>query len=112
MPVEQGVSIGSASTSGQVRNVVASSTISGAAASTLMQVVTLADQSGNLLDLSIAKRLDSIIGLLADIRREQMIENELWAQYFGLQFPNSPAPRLDEEYRKDPAYTIAPDQIQ
>lgn len=105
---EQGVSIGSASTSGQVRNVIASVMINGVAQNVLMQVVAISDQNGNLLDMNLAKRLDSVIALLADIRRESIINNEIWATFMGAQFPNQPVPRIDEEYRKDPAYTDVP----
>jgi len=109
--VEKGVAIGSASTSGQVRNVIATVMINGVATDVLMQVVALADQTGNLLDMNLAERLDSIISLLADIRRESLINNELWSQFVGMQFPNVPAPRLEDEYRKDPAYTNDPNVL-
>lgn len=105
---EQGVAIGSASAGGQVRNITATVMVGGVATTVLMQIVAMADQSGNLLDMNIAARLDTVIALLADIRRESTINNELWSQHMGLQFPNQPAPRLDEEYRRDPAFTTDP----
>lgn len=108
---EQGVSVGSAATSGQVRNVIATVMIGGVATPVLMQVVALADQNGNLLDMGLAQRLDDVIELLADIRRESMINNEIWSQFMGLQFPSVPAPRIDDEYRKDPAFTNDPNIV-
>ena len=102
--VETGVPIGPIGTTQQVRNVTATVLINGVATPVLMQVVSLADQNGNLIDINSTKRQDVELQLLVEIRRELMIQNELLSQWMAMTFPNVPGVSLDQEYRRDPVY--------
>jgi len=114
--IESAVPIGAAGTNQQVRNIQATILINGVQTPVLMQVVSLADQYGNpvIYDESATRSVQG--QLLADIRRELMIQNELLA----IQLANTPllasgvAPAaridLDAEYRSDRSYDLSKSQ--
>ena len=101
---ETAVPIGAAGTSQQVRNVNATVLINGVPTPVIMQVVLMADAQGNLLDLNITKRQDIELQLLADIRKELMILNDLFVLHLVAVAPLNPVIDLDKEYRRDPSY--------
>ena len=105
MATEAVVPVGTADNK-QIRNVVTQTQVGGAApAPALQQVITLADANGNLLDLALSTREDVMVGLLAEIKRELMIQNELlatWMTATAAPVPGSlylPPIDLDKEYR-------------
>ena len=114
--VESAVPIGAAGTSQQVRNIQATVLINGVPTPVLMQVVSISDQYGNPLSYDEQTLYPIHIQLLADIRRELMIQNDLIA----IELANMPllsqdtasAARidLDKEYRSDPSYDLAKSQ--
>lgn len=114
--IEAAVPIGAAGTTQQVRNIQATITINGVATPVLMQVVAIADQGGNPVSYDESILYPMHIQLLADIRRELMIQNEL----FLMQLANIPALSpgtpgiptvdLDKEYRSDPSYDLSKSQ--
>ena len=99
MAAETTVPLGT-STGGQaIRNLLVKTYVNGVATDVLMQVVSISDQQGNLLDLP---RESLLINLLSDIRRELMIANDLAAERFARTFDINLD--VDKEYRDDPAY--------
>ena len=108
MPVETAVPVGASGTNQQVRNLIATVLINGVATQVMMQVVSLADQNGNLLDMNLGARMDSQLQLLADIRRELLIQSDLMAQMLSNAAPFPPPPDLEKEYRQDPYYSNPP----
>ena len=114
--VESAVPIGPSGTTQQVRNIQATVLINGVATPVLMQVVSVADQNGNPISYDEQTLYPLHIQLLADIRRELMIANELWA----IELANLPAlPSnqtaaavidVDREYRADQSYDLAKSQ--
>jgi hypothetical protein len=114
--IESAVPIGAAGTSQQVRNIQATVLINGVPTPVLMQVVALADQYGNPVSYDEQMLYPLHIQLLADIRRELMIQNDLIA----IELANMPllapgvAPAavvdLDKEYRADGSYDVAKSQ--
>ena len=98
------VPIGAAGTSQQVNNLVATVLVNGVATQVLMQVVSLSDTQGNILDMNITKRQDVELQLLADIRRELTILNDLFVLHLAAVAPLNPPIDLDKEYRRDPSY--------
>ena len=101
---ESAVPIGAAGTSQQVRNLIATVLINGVATPVMMQVISMSDQNGNLLDMGITRRQDIELQILADLRREVMIQNELMTQLLSVLAPNTPTIDLNKEYRSDPSY--------
>ena len=102
---EVGVPIGPVGTTQQVRNITANVLINGVLTPVLMQVVGLADpNTGNLLDMNIAKRLDQCCLIFQDIRKELLIQNEMLAMMLAQTPPVSPVIDLDKEYRNNPQY--------
>ena len=109
MPVEAAVPVGASGTNQQVRNLIATVLLNGVATQVMMQVVSLADQNGNLIDMNLATRLDVHSQLLADIRTELRIQTEFLTQIFSSNtVPPNPLPDLDKEYRADPYYSNPP----
>ena len=114
--VESAVPIGAAGTSQQVRNIQATVLINGVATPVLMQVVSISDQYGNPVSYDEQTLYPIHLQLLADIRRELMIQNEMVA----IQLANMPLLQqgvpaaavidLNAEYRSDPSYDIAKSQ--
>ena len=112
--IESAVPIGAAGTNQQVRNIQATVTINGVPTPVLMQVVAIADQYGNPVgyDEAVGRAVQG--QLLADIRRELMIQNELLAMWIAntpalIQgvTPIVPSIDVDKEYRSDPVYDVA-----
>ena len=98
------------STDKQVRNLVVTAVINGVPTPVMMQVVSIADSQGNILDLGITKKQDVNLQLLGDIRKEMMIQNELLVQLLTTtQVPGgsgafTPTIDLEKEYRQDRSY--------
>ena len=114
--VESAVPIGAAGTTQQVRNIQATVQINGVATPVLMQVVSVADQYGNPISYDEQTLYTLHIQLLADIRRELMIQNDLTAIWLANTplLPTGVAPALladlDKEYRADKSYDLANSQ--
>jgi hypothetical protein len=114
--VESAVPIGAAGTSQQVRNIQVTTLINGVPTTVLMQVIALADQYGNPVSYDEGTLYPLHIQLLADIRRELMISNELWQielSNLPMLPQGTPAAAqidLDREYRSDPAYDLSKSQ--
>ena len=115
--VESAVPIGPSGTTQQVRNIQVTAIINGVPTPVLMQVVSIADQFGNPISYDESILYPLHIQLLADIRRELMIQNELTAIWLANTpaLPPGAAPALpqidlDKEYRSDPSYDIAKSQ--
>ena len=114
--IEAAVPIGAAGTSQQVRNIQATILINGVATPVLMQVVSIADQYGNPVSYDEQALYPLHIQLLADLRREWMILNEL----ITILLANTPllgpgvTPAavidIDKEYRSDGCYDVAKSQ--
>ena len=114
--IESAVPIGAAGTSQQVRNIQATVLINGIATPVLMQVVSISDQYGNQVSYDEQTLYPIHLQLLADIRRELMLQNELIAIELA-NMPLLPAGAasaavvdLDREYRSDPSYNVANSQ--
>ena len=106
MPIETAVPVGNAGSDQQVRNLIATVLVGGKAQTVMMQVVSLADQNGNLLDMDLARRMDSQLQLLSDMRTEMRIQTDLLSQIFASNsVPPNPLPDIDREYRADPYYS-------
>ena len=97
---ETAVPLGTQTGGQQVRNLLVTTLINGVPTPVLMQVIAIADISGNLLDLGLASRSDLHNQLLVEMRRELMIQNELLVQGLGLSID------LDREYRNDRIYDV------
>jgi hypothetical protein len=112
--IESAVPIGPAGTTQQVRNIQATVLINGVPTPVLMQVVSISDQFGNPVSYDEQTLYPLHIQLLADMRRETMILNELVSMLLA----NTPAIQpgvapavpqidLDREYRSDPSYNLS-----
>ena len=99
MAAESSVPLGT-STGGQaVRNLLVTTLINGVATPVLMQVIAISDQQGNMLDLP---RESPLLQVLADIRRELMITNDLYAEEFSRTFDINID--IEKDYRGDKLY--------
>ena len=99
MAAESSVSLGQPTGAPLVRNLLVTTMINGVPTQVMMQVVSIADQQGALIDLP---RENPLLQVLLDIRRELMIANELTAD--DLARTHDLSVNIEKEYRHDPAY--------
>ena len=95
---ESSVAISGIEPTSRIRNLLVTTLVNNVPTPVLMQVVSIANESGKLIDLDSGSRLDTLIAISLDVRRELLIQNELLIQGLGLDID------LEKEYRNDPEY--------
>jgi hypothetical protein len=100
-PVEAPVTISATQGSAQVRELVVTLLVNNVPTPVVMQVVSLANADGTLLDMNLLVTQRQIIDLLSEVLRETKIQNELLVQGFNVNID------LEAEYRADPMFGSA-----
>lgn len=100
-PTEAPISLGTTVGGPTVRNLMITALVNGVLTPVLMQVVSMANADGTLIDMSLGPRIDVMTVALQELLREQLITNDLLAQGLNISVD------LEKEYRADRRYLPA-----